>query len=116
MQEEERRDDHVPLRREPVEPSVLCLLIVARHPQRADEQDREAEWTDCLRWQDVELAEKRHRNDRAREVIDDEVEGVAVEVRYSLANLELAGDRPVDPVEKESHDEPDDRGPRVTVD
>src|SRR4051812_7929653 len=116
MQEVQRRDDHVPLCGEPVEPSVFCLLIVARHPERADEQDREAQRTNRLRRQHVELAEKCHRDDRAREVVDDEVERVAVEVRYSLANLQLASDRAVDPIEKKRGDEPHDRGTCVTVD
>src|SRR3954453_1026293 len=116
MQEEQRRDDHVPLGGEAVEPSVFGLLVVSRHPQRADEQDGETEWTYRFRRQQVELAEECHGDDRAREVVDDEVQRVAVEMRYPLANLELAGDRAVDPIEKKSGDEPHDRGPCVAVD
>ena len=64
----------------------------------------------------VEVRHERDRQHHAREVVDDEVEDVAVHARQRVHHLRLPGDRAVDAVDDHRRDQVHDRRARVAPD
>ena len=66
-------------------------------------------------WEHVKPVHEQHRNHDARDVIDDEVEGVAIDARNMIAHIPGASSWAIDSIEHHCYDEPEDGGLTVTV-
>src|SRR4051812_44688351 len=64
---------------------------------------------------DMELVHERRRHDDAGDVVDDEVEDVAVDARYALLDDEEASNWPVDAVNDDRGHQPQDGAAGIVV-
>jgi len=114
-QKNECRNDNVPHGRKAVEPDIFSFLICTSKPQRACHQNKTRDCHCEARLDHVHTNQKNCRHYDARDVIDDEVKDMAVDMGRMEADVEPPGNRAVNAVENLAYDEPEQSGADVAV-
>ena len=105
-QKNERRNDDVPHGRKSVEPDIFGFLISAGKPQCARHQNETRDCHGEARLYNVHSNEKHGRHNNARDVINDQVKDMAINMGSVKADVEFAGNRAVNTIENLTHNEP----------